>query len=261
MRGQKVTLPIRARWSACRKTYRLGYDLGAPDNPACEPRTRPPGRSRYTRAVLSLGGWPPEPVVSLSALRPSRKREGPPGTGPFTIAHTPSPARAWVPLSLSERYSGIAGTVWSASLLPGAVAVSPDGRGATPVRRSAASVFAWRAFARGRIVLGIPAEPLRSVCPGGAVVRVSSRQSRASRCTNRASRRQNFTQAVSPYGRLPLRDQSSSLLSAQSGSTGGGAASGSAPLAGGDGSPTHRRKAVLASCHPFSFPLLSNPEL
>jgi len=44
------------------------------------------------------------------------------------------PAGAWVPLDPSEWYSGTAGTASSApSLIPGAAAISPDGRGATPV--------------------------------------------------------------------------------------------------------------------------------
>jgi hypothetical protein len=79
MRGQRVTLPMRARWSACRETARSACGLA---------------QSEFA----------------------------------------PSPAMAWVPLNLSEWYSGTAGTASSASsLIPGAAAISPDGRGATPV--------------------------------------------------------------------------------------------------------------------------------
>jgi hypothetical protein len=162
MRGQRVTLPVRARWWACRET----------------------------------GG-------SASAL----------------AQRASEPAGAWVPLNPSEWYSGTAGTASSApSLIPGAAAISSDGRGATPVRDwpplcSPGALpcvgepsWAYRPYLSGR-------------CPGGAGVRASSRRSRASRCINSASRRRNFTQTVSSRGRLPLLDQRLSLLSAQSGST------------------------------------------
>ena len=76
--GKRVTVPMRARWSAYREA----------------------GRS-----------------ASPLAQRASE------------------PAGAWVPLDPSEWYSGTAGTASSApSLIPGAAAISPDGRGANLAR-------------------------------------------------------------------------------------------------------------------------------
>jgi len=228
--GQKVTLPTRARWPACRETDDWANptaqrELRAPVSPAREPGACLPSQSRYTRAALTLIGCPPEPVTTRSAVHPLVRKKGPPA-GSLTKRHAPAPARAWVPLNLSEWYSGTAGTASAPSLIPGAAAIFPDGRGAPPVRDRlllcSHILSASRATAQSQAAPTIPLTRGRTAswasrpylsgrCPGGAGVRVSSRRSRASHCINPASRRQNFTQGVSSHGRR-LPDQEPSLL-------------------------------------------------
>jgi hypothetical protein len=97
--------------------------------------------------------------------------------------------------------------------------------------------------------------------PGGAGVRVSSRRSRASSCVTPASRRQNFTQAVSSRGPLPLLRATQRLLSTQPGSAGAGYTRRHARPGGGNGirsrpKPGHVNGRVASNPTPGIAPLM-----